>query len=856
MKCASFFCLFPFLTTALLFSQSNPESLRSSSSASPVANVQPDSKAQAAIRTSYGQLPLSFEANHAQTDAQVKFLSRTSGYTLFLTSDEAVLALRATARNAVSRSATIKSSVETRIAASSADTTTPVLRMKLHNANPAAKITGENELTSKSNYFIGNDPNHWQTNVPTYARVKYEQIYPGIDLIYYGNQRQLEYDFIVSPRANHHRIAFEVCGAKRIRQNAQGELVFAVGEDEIRWHKPVVYQEKNGARRQIAARYSITGTNQVGFEIAKYDADRPLYIDPLIYSTYLGGNNDDLGLGIATDNTGNIYVTGYTQSANFSVSPGAYQSVCNDGRVECGDGAIGDVFVTKISPSGSLLYSTYLGGSGTDWGYGIAIDKEGDAYVTGWTTSSDFPLSSGAFGTVYCKSQSGNCTAGTAFITKLNPTGSALVYSTYLSGSWWVQANGIAVDSAGDAYVTGTTQAPDFPTTPGAFQTVCGAGDDCIYYYDAFVSKINRDGTALVYSTFLGGQGFEYGQSIAVDSAGNAYVTGRTGSTNFPTTPGTLQPICPDQGQGCGGGFVTKFNSTGSALIYSTFLNGTPSGTCCVPRPFGIAVDDSGNTYLTGLASPQFPVTPGAFETTGGGGFVAKFNSAGSAFVYSTFLNDSSPAAIAIDTTGHAYITGNVGSVHFPTLSSLQKCNGGRRCSHFGDAFVTKFNPTASALVYSTFLGGSSYDVGNSIAVDGAGNAYVTGRTFSSDFPTMDPGQSSSGGADDAFVTKLFIAAVTTTTLSSAPNPSIKGQAVTFTANVTSNDGAPADGETVSFIKGKTLLGTGILAGGTATFTTSALKVGTASVKAVYDGDTNFAASTSKPVKQVVKKAD
>jgi hypothetical protein len=274
--------------------------------------------------------------------------------------------------------------------------------------------------------------------------VKYEGIYSGIDLVYYGNQRQLEYDFIVAPGADPHRIAFDVTGAKRIRRGAQGELVFKMGEDEIRWHKPLVYQEKNGSRREIAAHYAITATNRVGFKLAKYDASRPLYIDPLIYSTYLGGSGYDYGFGIAVDSAGNAYVAGSTNSANFPTTPGAFQTTC------CG------AFVTKINPTGSaLVYSTYLGGSGEDSGHSIVIDSAGNAYVTG-TTGPGFPVTSGAFQTAY----GGN---SDAFVTKLNSTGSALVYSTYLGGTGQDFSHGIAIDSVGNAYVTGWTSSTDFP---------------------------------------------------------------------------------------------------------------------------------------------------------------------------------------------------------------------------------------------------------------------------------------------------------------------------------------------------------------------------------------------------------
>ncbi len=504
--------------------------------------------------------------------------------------------------------------------------------------------------------------------------------------------------------------------------------------------------------------------------------------------------------------------------------------------------AAANAFVTKFNPSGSaLVYSTYLGGSGNDGGSSIAVDGSGNAYVTGGTSSTDFPTTPGAFQT----------TGTPGFVTKLSPAGSGLVYSTYLSGGG---SSGIAVDSAGDAYVTGTTICPNtFPTTPGAFQTTCTNGT-----YTGFVAKFNSAGSALIYATFLGGgvdQGSGYttltvSSGIAVDNIGNAYLAGWTTSTTFPTTPGAFQTVCSVCGQQINNAFVTKLDPTGSSLVYSTYLGGGIEA-----YGQGISVDGSGNAYVTGYTGGDFPVTPGAFQTTIGGSadaFVTKFNPSGSALVYSTYLGGSGQdfgSGIAVDSAGNAYVTGYTQSKYFPRMNPLQKFYGGG----FYDAFVTRFNPTGSALVYSTYLGGSGLDVGSSIAVDGSGNAYVTGSTSSADFPTT-PGafQTTCCGA---FVAKIFIAAATTTRLASSPNPSIYGQAVTFTAVVSSSAGTPPDGETVTFKKGTAVLGTGTLNGGSANFTTSALPVGTNAIKVVYSGDSNFAASASKWLNQVVNKA-
>jgi hypothetical protein len=932
MKRAYLVCLFC-LTTTFLLSQSNSVTSinQNAGVVSPIAASQADQKAQAKILDSYGQLPLSFEANHGQTDGRVKFLSRTGGYTLFLTGDEAVLAWSGknakktspqrlkpaslalagpggTAKPATAKSAAGEPAVgeprfvpgepvvgeprfvsgepavgEPRFVSGyrfsdtasspkldaplgagqrpstlSADpevvATGGVLRMKLRDANPAARVSGQDELAGTSNYFIGNDPAKWRSSVPTFAKVKYEGIYPGIDLVYYGNHRQLEYDFIVAPGADPRRIEFDVRGAKRIRRDEHGDLVLKMkmGEGEIRWHKPVVYQEKDGTREEIAANYSITDPNRVGFAVAEYDTSRPLYIDPLIYSTYLGGSEGDAASGIAVDSAGNAYVTGTTGSTNFpTVNP-----------VQSANAGLSNVFVAKINPTGSaLVYSTYLGGSYFDNGYGIAVDSAGNAYVTGVTTSNNFPTTPGAFQTI-CNGGSNCGLYGDAFVAKIDPEGSALVYSTYLGGSLGGGGNdrgtGIAVDSTGHAYVTGFTDSTDFPTKNPLQPVISNPSGNVPPAFDAFVTKINAAGSALVYSTYLGGSQEELGNGIAVDGAGRAYVTGLTCSTDFPT----MSPLQPANAGGCDA-FVAKISAGGSALVYSTYLGGkgTDSGN-------SIAVDSSNNAYVIGnTGSIDFP-TKNPLQPANGGGtdaFVAKINGAGSALVYSTYLGGKGSDrgfGIAADSAGNAYITGDTNSTNFPTTpGSFQTVyRGGGE-----DAFVARLNPKGSVLVFSSYLGGSETcngtrecgDTGWGIAVDSVGNsAYVAGGTGSTNFPTKNPLQPAFGGGyNDAFVAKMDVRAASTTALSSSPDSSTYGQAVTFTAVVTSTIGVPPDGETVTFMKGTKVLGTGTLSGGSASFTTPTLPAGTNYIKAVYGGDSNIAPNTSKAVSQVVKKA-
>ncbi len=688
MRRISLSCFSAFLLCGFLFSQ-----------------VAPEATAKVGAISTYGKLPLSFEKNQGQTDAAVKFLARGQGYTLYLTAGEAVLATKAH----------------------------DVMRMKLLGADAAAGATGLEEMAGKSNYFIGNDPTKWRTNVPTFAKVKFSNVYSGIDLVYYGNQRQLEYDFVVAPGADPKRIQFEFEGAK-LRRGGHGDLVLKTSQGELQWHKPVAYQEKDGRRQEIAARYAIKDKDRVDFEIAAYDHKKPLFIDPLVYSTYLGGSNIDYGVAIAVDNAGSAYVTGYTTSSNFPTA-NSLQPACGS----CNPNVTGNAFVAKLNTAGSsLVYSTYLGGSGDDRGAGIAVDAAGNAYIIGTARSTDFPTANPLQPTC------GGCSSGfnDAFVAELNPTGSALIYSTYLGGTNADYGHGIAVDSSGAAYVVGATYSQDFPTA-NALQPV-NAGDP-----NAFVAKISPGGSALVYSTYLGGKNGDGGQAIAVDSGGNVYITGQTSSNNFPTK----NPLQPAKGGG-NDAFVAKINSGGSALVYSTYLGGSMDDI-----GLGIAVDSSDSAYVSGQTySTNFP-TANPFQAANAGkynAFVTKLNSAGSALVYSTYLGGSQTDlsyGIAVDGGGNAYVTGFAYSSDFPTVNAVQPTCAS--CTTYPDAFVAEFNAAGSVLVYSTYLGGNNDDRGNAIAVDNSGNAYIIGQASSSNFPTWNPLQPASGGGIDAFVAKI-----------------------------------------------------------------------------------------------------
>jgi len=693
------------------------------------------SKAQ--VAEAYGKLPLAFEPNRGQADPEVKFLSRGRGYLLFLTSTEAVVRL------ASGRDGTPGSSRHHRRHLSKA-AGTAALRIKLVGANPAPEVAGIEELPHRSNYLIGNDPAKWRTDLPNYARVEYREVYPGIGLVYYGSPAiagQLEYDFVVSPGASPNAIRLAVEGADKVQLNADGDLVLLARAAEVRFRRPLVYQESGGRRQEVSGAYRVRGQRQVGFELGAYDRSRPLVIDPVLsYSTYLGGTDSDGAYRGAVDASGNAYVTGSTKSQDFPTA-NAFQG----GRF---GSSYEDVFVTKLNPAGTApLYSTYIGGGGTDYGTGIAVDSGGSAYITGRTDSSNFPTTPGAFKT-------GRPGYDSTFVLKLNSSGNALIYATYLGGSSQEQPGAIAVDAFGSAWVTGDTYSNDFPTTPGALRKT-GSG----YRWDAFVTRLNATGSELLYSTYLGGTQDDHGNGIALDSAGDAYVTGGSASSDFPTTVGALQTAF---GGGASDAFVTKLTAAG-ALLYSTYVGGNGDD-----GAESIAVDSSGSAYVTGqTSSTNFPRTQGTFQPGFGGGdndaFVTRLNATGTSLVYSTYLGgrgSESGQAIAVDSSGFVFVTGWTNSSNFPTTTDAYQAAfaGGGGWSNYGDAFLTKLDATATSLLYSTYLGGKSDDVGNAVAVDSFGDAYVAGWTQSTGFPSTSGAFRTSlagGSGTDAFITKV-----------------------------------------------------------------------------------------------------
>jgi hypothetical protein len=728
----------------------------------------------------YGKIPLTFEANQGQADKSVKFLSRRSGYGVYLARHEAALILCKPVHG------TSRADLHRNVSPVGKSAVCDVVHMQLAGANSTVEPTGEERLPGTVNYFVGSDPTKWHAGIPTYAKVRYTSIYPGVDLTFHGNppadgpngpsaDGQLEFDFVIAPNADPRAVRLRLSESNHLHLAANGDLLVATANGALAFRKPLAYQLVDGQRHPIAGNFALVGRDGVRFQVGRYDRTKPLVIDPVLeYSTFLSGSGNAnyallgaAGNAVAVDSEGNAYVTGSVYSTNFPVTEGAFETTDPGAEYQTPT-----AFVTKLNATGTaLVYSTYLGGSGGDYGSAIAVDAAGGAYVAGQTGSTNFPVTTGALQTTNKGAAKGTITG---FVAKLNPSGTNLIYSTYLGGSTYDGANAIAVDAAGEAYVVGQTSSSDFPVTQGAYQTTNKAAP--AQTSNAFVAKLNSAGTALMYATYLGGSGGprmplggcvsaggpgnnEDGAfAVAIDAAGDAYVAGQALSTDFPVTQGAFQTQSNGAASPSTNAFVAKLNPAGSGLIYSTYLGGSGLHLCGAEgvsasagdAALALTVDGSGNAYVAGIAfSSDFPVTQGAFQTTnrskltvgrligplvgGPTGFVAKLNPSGSALVYSTYLGGSGgiinflpffaqylgdqASGLAIDGSGNAYVTGSTASTDFPvTPGAYQTTNnypGGAvtGSSSVGadgyNAFVTEINPSGSALVYSTYLGGN-----------------------------------------------------------------------------------------------------------------------------------------------------
>jgi len=598
--------------------------------------------------------------------------------------------------------------------------------MKLQNHKPDPAREGKNQLEAYYNYFIGNDPSKHSTYVGLYKEAIVKNIYEGIDIRYYFDKGYLRHDYVVHPYADPTKIAFILEGSDKTYLNDKGNLIFNTRFGEVAMAELKTYQAKDG--REVPSKF-VCKNGSWYIEVANYDRSQTLIIDPLIYSTYIGGTGDDFGGDIVVDASGNAYITGATSSADYDITAGAFQTTYKGGD---------DVFITKLNPTGtSLIYSTYIGGDSSEVSLSIVVDNAGNTYVGGYTNSLNYSVTTGVY-------QTTNQGQLDAFVTKLNNTGTTLLYSTYLGGSQGEFAFRIAVDASGNAYITGGTSSTNYPTTTGVFQSTNQG------MADVFVTKLNPTGSGLVYSTFIGGDDWDTAYDIAVDNSGNAYITGLTLSSNYDVTTGVFQ----NTHAGGADVFVTKLNPTGTGLTYSTYIGGSN-----YEHSIAIALDAPGNAYITGYAEAGYDVTTGAFQTSYGGGsydvFVTKINTSGTSLLYSTYIGGDSiefANTIAVDNSGNAYITGNTKSPNYDvTTGAIQTTK-----DSLTDAFVTKLNASGTALLYSTYLGGNGYDEGYGIFVDAGGSIYVTGQTDSPNYDvTTGVFQTTNGGGFDVFVTKI-----------------------------------------------------------------------------------------------------
>ena len=737
----------------------------------------PAAKGAPRWREAYGKLPLSFEENRGQTAKEVRYLAHGAGYELFLTSHEAVLALRSRCHYDLSP---LHRTASLRAARKACKEQLTAVRLQLEGADPHPSVNGMARLPGRINYFVGNDPKKWHTDVPSYARVKYEGVYPGVDLVFYGNQRKLEYDFVVAPGADPEDIQLRIAGARKMRLDSSGDVVLSVVAGEVELQKPLIYQMIGGKRRLIEGKYVLAADHRVRFSVADYDRSKPLVLDPVLnYSTYLGGSGEDTGNAIAVDGAGNAFVAGTTMSTDFPAGP----PVTNPAS-----------FVAELDSTGTtLLYSTYLSGStsgGSEGAFGLALDSSGTVYVTGLTYATDFPTSANAFNPGPLVSNDN----GTVYLTRLDPTVTgpgSLMYSTYIAGTGGDFANSVAADDAGNAYVVGLTYSADFPTI-NPFQSAPSNP-----FGTAFLTRIDTtqsQNASLVYSTYLGGNGANqlkalgYGEQawgVAADSSGNAYVVGTTSSTDssFITSTTAYQSAPPANTEASV--FVSKIDTTQvgpASLVYSTYLAGSTGD-----KGFAIGLGPNNLAYVTGTTSSTdypFPgATPGAFDTSGssvGKAFITLVDttkSGLSSVPYSTYLGGTggdSGFDIKVDASGNAYVVGTTTSTDFAGAGTLKTLGAFQRTllNPNGDAFIAKLNPAGSGqddLLYATYFGGSgdglNADQGLGIAIDSASppNAYITGETVSTDLPVsagaFQTTLNGTGGAGavDAYVAQLTL---------------------------------------------------------------------------------------------------
>ncbi|MCC6537970.1 MAG: SBBP repeat-containing protein [Bryobacterales bacterium] len=735
------------------------------------------------------------EATAGQVDAQYDFVARAGAMSVFLDAGEAWLDLR-----------------------TAAGAPAGVIHASLAGAARQPEAVAEEPRAGRVNYFVGNDASRWVRDVPTFGRVRYRGVYPGIDLVYYGTDAgRLEHDFVVAPGADPRLIKMRFAGVDAVEVDAAGDALLRVGAETVSWKKPVLYQSIAGLRRKVEGRYRVESRGELGFEVGVYDPDRPLIIDPVVlYSTYLGRGGNETATRLAADSNGNVYFAGVSTENSFPTTPGTGSLTPPLGR--------GNIVLTKMNANATeLVFSTIMGGAGIDLAFGIAVDPQGSIYLTGATSSEDFPTTLNTVQRFYGKPtrEHANVPAlGDCFVTRLNSSGNAISFSTYLGGTGLESCSSIALDTAGNIYVAGATNSANFPASETAFQRTYRGGSDSapmLKNADAFITKLNANGTQMLYSTFIGGNGEEAATALAVDAEGNAYITGATTSTfGFPLSADAPQRRFSGSGGngrvGMGDAFLVKIDKAGEKLIYGTYLGGARDDVA-----FGLAVDKQGAAYITGnTLSADFPTTEVARQSVyrgsavtsnwyAGDAFAAKLNPAGTAWDYATYLGGSSDdrgAAIAVNDDGTAWILGHTSSNDFwITSDATQRLYGGSReeLVQTGDLFLSRLSANGQTLLFSTYMGGQGNDWALGLATDSRGGVYIAGGTSSLDFPTT-PGvlQRAYGTAQSLFLPMgdVFLAKF------GEPSPNLPQVSVAGVVNAASYDGSALSAGQIVVISG------------------------------------------------------
>ncbi len=680
------------------------------------------------IQTDYMRLPLHFEANLGQYPAGVMYASHLPSGDVWLMPGQAVLTAKRSAGG-------------------------DALRVRLDGGRTDAMPEALNRLSGRANYIRGGSPRHWLTDIALYARVRFREVYPGIDMIYHGAGGDLEYDFVVRPGGDPERIALVVEGVDAVDRTRDASLMLRFGDDSVEFQAPIAYLEDEGERRPIPSSFTIDQQGRIGFIIGAYDREKTLVIDPVVrLSSCLGIENAETR-GVGVDRDGNMYVAGFTSSTSLGLSGAHYDDTANGET---------DLFVVKMDPTGkSILYSTFIGGADKESCKAMAVAPDGCAYLTGNTKSPDFPVTSGGINHPHATYD--------VFVTKLNPTGSDLAYSCRFGGSAMEEARGIAVDADGNCIVVGGTHSPEWPTTSGSIQPVYldppeatpEVAGSFVNGEDAFIAKINPTGTGFVFSTLLGGHGFEKAWAVTTDDTGNIYVSGHVEATDFPVTNGAFQsthaggsPRAKDQ-YGPKDAFVAKLSADGSRVLAATYFGGAGQDV-----GYGVGLDAEGNVYLAGNTdSPNLPVKKASFAKYGGGKsdiFLASFTNDLSRLRYATYCGGTANEeiasdAFAVDSKGYAYAGGVTSSPDFPTSQEafVKNFAGGD-----SDAFLLCLEHDGK-LNYSTLLGGSKSDKCGDIAVDGRGSVYMAGSTSSDDFKVIDGAIAKPSGKNDVFLVRI-----------------------------------------------------------------------------------------------------